>query len=155
MRVKMLATANRVRGWLVPGIVGAAMAFALTATYNTVTAQTTTEFTGPAGIIIANVKGANAADYEAVMAKVKEALSMSDEAAKQRMGQGWKIYRQVERQGGNVTYIHVIDPVVSGGDYTVGNILNVAFPAEVQALYQQFADSLVGGLSRANLEPLN
>ena len=155
MGAKMLARTNRVRGWLVPGLMGAVIAFALTAMYNTVTAQTTIEFTGTGAMMIVNVKSASTGDYEAVMGKVREALSTSDDAAKQRMGRGWKIYRQVERQGGNVTYIHVVDPVVRGGDYTVGNILNVAFPGEVQALYTQFADSLVGGIVRANLEPIN
>ena len=45
-----------------------------------------------------------------------------------------------------------IDPAVSGADYAVAQILNEAFPADVQALYETFNSSFAGGQSMVNLD---
>ena len=53
--------------------------------------------------------------------------------------------------GGNVLYVFMIDPSVKGADYTVSNILAEGFPAEVQALYKQYADAYASGQNFVNL----
>jgi hypothetical protein len=45
----------------------------------------------------------------------------------------------------------MIDPSVKGADYTVSNILAEGFPAEVQALYKQYADAYASGQNFVNL----
>ena len=55
-------------------------------------------------------------------------------------------------QGGNVLYVFVIDPSVKGADYTVSTILAEAFPAEVQALYKQYAEAYASGQNFVNLQ---
>ena len=45
-----------------------------------------------------------------------------------------------------------VDPTVSGADYAVSQILNEAFPAEVQALYEAFSNSFAGGQAMVNLD---
>ena len=55
-------------------------------------------------------------------------------------------------EGGSVLYVWFIDPAVSGADYAVSQILNEAFPAEVQELYERFNGSFAGGQSMVNLD---
>jgi copper oxidase (laccase) domain-containing protein len=52
---------------------------------------------------------------------------------------------------GSVLYIFAIDPAVKGADYTVSTILAEAFPSEVKALYQEYADSYASGQNFVNL----
>ena len=49
-------------------------------------------------------------------------------------------------------YVWFIDPTVSGADYAVSQILNEAFPTEVQMLYEQFSESFAAGQSMVNLD---
>ena len=53
--------------------------------------------------------------------------------------------------GGAALYVFMIDPSVKGADYTVSNILAEAFPAEVNALYKQYADAYASGQNFVNL----
>ena len=45
----------------------------------------------------------------------------------------------------------MIDPSVKGADYTVSTILAEAFPADVQALFKQYADAYASGQNFVNL----
>jgi hypothetical protein len=53
--------------------------------------------------------------------------------------------------GGSVLYVFVIDPSVKGADYTVSTILAEAFPADVQTIFKQYADSFASGQNFINL----
>ena len=55
---------------------------------------------------------------------------------------------------GNVTYVMLIDPAVKEADYNIVNILNEAFPAEIQALFKTYTDSFASGLIPINLIPV-
>ncbi len=92
-------------------------------------------------------------DFEAVMRKLAEALQQSENAERRQQAEGWKVYKAQEPgQGGSVLYVWFIDPTVSGADYAVSQILNEAFPAEVQQLYEQFNGSFAGGQAMVNLD---
>jgi hypothetical protein len=56
---------------------------------------------------------------------------------------------------GSVLYVFVMDPVVSGSDYTVSAILAEAFPYEVQSLDQKYAGAYAGGQNFVNLRTLS
>jgi hypothetical protein len=99
-------------------------------------------FASDAGMVLNFVKSDKTADFEAVVAKVKEALQKSDKPERKQQAASWKVFKSPDPAGGNVLYVFVIDPSVKGADYTVTNILNEAFPQEVQALYKQYVDSL-------------
>jgi hypothetical protein len=103
------------------------------------------------GLVLFFVKPDKTADFEMVMGKLKEALQKSEKPERKQQAATWKLFKSPEPAGPNSLYVFVIDPPVKGADYTVGNILFDAFPAEAQAIYKQFADSLAQGMNLVNL----
>ena len=120
---------------------------------STAEAQASRTFSGGSGMMLNYIKADSTNDFEGVMRKLGEALQQSDNADRNQQAQGWKIYRATEPGPNNsVLYVWFIDPTVSGADYAVSQILNEAFPAEVQALYDTFSNSFAGGQSMVNLD---
>jgi hypothetical protein len=108
-------------------------------------------FASDAGMVLNFIKPDKTADFEAVMAKLKEALQKSPERKQQAAS--WKVFKSPEpAAGGNVLYVFIIDPSVKGADYTVSTVLAEAFPSEVQTLYKQYADSYASGQNFVNLQ---
>jgi hypothetical protein len=99
-------------------------------------------FASDAGMVLNFVKPDKTADFEAVVGKLKESLQKSDKPERKQQAASWKVFKSPDPAGQNVLYVFSIDPSVKGADYTVTNILNEGFPAEVQALYKQYVDSL-------------
>jgi len=105
-----------------------------------------------AGVVLNFIKPDKTADFEAVIAKVREALQASEKPERKRQAASWKVFRAVEPgANGSVLYMFVIDPAVKGADYTVSGILAEGFPNEVQTLYQQYAGAYNGGQNFVNL----
>ena len=62
------------------------------------------------------------------------------------MGRGLKIYRAAEPgQNNTVLYMWFVDPVVSGANYAVAQVLNDVVPTEVQGLYDTLVAAMEGG----------
>jgi hypothetical protein len=122
-------------------------------THQSATAGRITHVLGSdAGVVLNFIKPDKTADFEAVIAKVREALQASDKPERKRQAASWKVFRAVEPgANGSVLYMFVIDPAVKGADYTVSGILAEGFPNEVQALYQQYAGAYAGGQNFVNL----
>ncbi len=122
-------------------------------THRSATAGRITHVLGSdAGIVLNFIKPDKTADFEAVIAKVREALQASDKPERKRQAASWKVFRAVEPgANGSVLYMFVIDPAVKGADYTVSGILAEGFPNEVQTLYQQYAGAYAGGQNFVNL----
>ena len=115
-------------------------------------ASTKRVFASDAGMVLNFIKPDKTADFEAVMGKLKEALQKSDHPERKQQAASWKVFKSPDpAAGGNVLYVFVIDPSVKGADYTVSNILAEAFPAEVQALYKQYAEAYASGQNFVNL----
>ena len=88
------------------------------------------------------IKADQTAQFEMIVAKVKEALMKSDKPEWQEMAKGWKVYKASEAGPGmGAVYVSVIMPVAKGNDYTMSTILAQAFPAEANALYKQYIDA--------------
>jgi hypothetical protein len=85
-------------------------------------------FDGDVALWSVAIKSDKTADFEQVVAKLKEALAKSDKPEAKQQAAGWKIMRGVKDPQGNVIYVHVINPVVRGADYTVMQIIYDAFP---------------------------
>lgn len=114
--------------------------------------RTAQVFGSDAGMVLNFIKPEKTADFEAVMAKLREALQKSDKAERKQQAGSWKVFKALELgPNGNVLYVFVIDPAVSGADYTVSTILYEAFPNEVQALYKQYAEAYASGQNFVNL----
>jgi hypothetical protein len=109
-------------------------------------------FGSDAGIILNPVKPTATADFEAVMAKLKEALAKSQDPTRQQQARSWKIFRAQEPGvDGAVLYVFIMDPAVKGADYSVTRALAEAFPTEVQALYDRYSAAVAGPASLINL----
>jgi len=107
-------------------------------------------FTGDLALWTVAIKPDKTADFERIMARVRDALSKSPDALRQRQAAGWKVMK-IEKPlpDGNIAYVHVISPVVPNADYTVMQILYDAFPEERQALYDSYRCAFAANLSLA------
>lgn len=115
-------------------------------------APTAHVFASDGGMVLNFIKPDKTAQFERVVAKLKEALQQSDKPERQQQATTWKVFRATEAAaGGSVLYVFVIDPAVKGADYTVSNILAEAFPQEVQALYKDYADAYASGQNFVNM----
>jgi hypothetical protein len=110
-------------------------------------------FASDAGLVLNFIKPDKTADFEAVVARLKEALAKSARPDRQRQAASWKVFKSPEpASGGSVLYVFVMDPAVKGADYAVTNILTEAFPPEaVVELYRQYAGAFAPGQNFVNL----
>ena len=105
-------------------------------------APTARTFGNDAGMVLNFIKPDKTADFEMVMAKLKEGLMKSDKPERKAQAAGWKLFKATEPgPGGAVIYVFIMDPVAKGAEYSVGNILVEAFGAEGQTLYKTYSDS--------------
>ncbi len=110
-------------------------------------------FASDAGMVLNFIKPDKTADFEAVMAKLKDALQKSDKPERKQQAQSWKVFKSPDpAAGGNVLYVFIIDPAVKGADYTVSTILSESYPPDqVQQIYQQYAGAYASGQNFVNL----
>ena len=110
-----------------------------------------TTLEGDTAIVIYSANPGKDADYEQVIAKLREALGKStDPQAKDQLA-GWKVIKLAKSltPDGASTYVHIIDPVVSGADYSIVNIVYAASTDdEKRAFYDLYKGALKGALSQ-------
>ena len=149
------ATGDRA-GWIALLIVGAlsAGAYAQQAAAPAQQAAPPTKrvFASDAGMVLNFIKPDKTADFEAAMAKLKEALMKSDKPERKAQAKSWKVFKSPEPAGMNVLYVFIIDPSVKDADYQVSNLLAEAFsPTELNTIYKQYAESYAQGQNIINL----
>ena len=144
MKRQLVLTIVAALGLVVAGAVQQARAQAASAQPATLT------FQGDVALWTVAIKPDKTAAFEQIMTKVRDALSKSSDASRQRQAAGWKVMK-IEKPlpDGNIAYVHIIDPVVRDADYTVMQILYDAFPEERQALYEMYRDAFAANLSLA------
>ena len=112
-------------------------------------------FNGDAGLILIYVQPEKVAQFEEAMQKIKDGLQKSEKPERKEQAASWRVYKSdTPSANGNVTYVMIIDPAIKGADYNVVNILNEAFPAEIQALFKQYTEAFASGLIPINLLPV-
>ena len=111
-------------------------------------------FSSPAALVFNPIKPDRTADFEAVLAKLREALQNSDDPVRRQQLAGWKVLRATESLQGNIMYFFFISPTVPDANYTETIILNDAFPDEVQGLYEKLIGAYGAGQSFIDLEPV-
>jgi hypothetical protein len=105
---------------------------------------------GQAALWTVAIKPDKTADFERVLARLRQALLMSDNAERRQQGQGWTVLRlTTPLPDGNVAYVHDVRPVVPGADYSVMRILYDAFPDERRALYELYRGAFVKNVALA------
>ena len=108
-----------------------------------------TTFTGDMVLQAFAVNADKTADYEQVVAKLKEALSKSERPETKQQLAGWKVMKNATAQpDGSFVYIHVLNPVVKDADYSIVNIVYEVFkdPAEQKAFYDLYRGALKAAL---------
>jgi hypothetical protein len=106
-------------------------------------------FDGDTAIITVAIRPDKTADFEQIMRDVSAALMKSDKPERKQQAAGWKVVKSTTPlKDGNVAYMHVIDPVVKGADYTILTILyeGNTDPAAQKALFEKYRDAFAAGL---------
>lgn len=108
-------------------------------------ASETTDYLFPsgAGLLIFHVAPDKTADFDAVVARVNEALKVAQPAARQAQAAGWRIYKSAEKAGETVPYLFVIDPAVDKASYDPLLLLSEILPAELQPLFDRMKAAVV------------
>jgi hypothetical protein len=107
-------------------------------------------FEGDTALWTVAIKPDKTADFEQVMRKVHDALDQSEDPERRAQSAGWKIMRIAKPLAdGNIAYVHIVHPVVSGADYTIMQTLYDAFPEERQTLYELYRGAFAQNLSLA------
>ena len=114
---------------------------------------TSRRFTSDAGVMFSVIKPDKVADFEAVMARVKEGLAKSEDPKRKQQALGWRVFKGLEpAAGGNIVYKWILDPPVKDADYTITEILREAFPSEAQDLWAKYTACFVSGQTMLNLQ---
>jgi hypothetical protein len=107
-------------------------------------------FEGDTALWTVAIKPDKTADFEKIIAKLHEGLAKSDKPERKQQAAGWKVMKLVKPlPDGNVAYVHIINPVVPGADYTVMQALYDMFPEERQVLYEMYRGAFAANLSLA------
>jgi hypothetical protein len=117
------------------------------------------------GLVLVTVKADRTADYDAVLARLQQALAATTDEARQRQAQGWQVFRAAEKDGkGNAVYVHVIAAPVAGLDYRPSLVLDALVEALAPELLVKYRDAfaappvrlslgLLGALGAAPVKP--
>jgi len=116
-------------------------------------APPTRVFGSATGVVLNFIKADKTADFEDVVAKLKDALQTSPNATRKEQAASWKVYKSPDPgPAGSVLYMFIIDPVVKGADYAVATILAEGFSGdEFAALAKKYTDSYATGQNFVNL----
>ena len=99
-------------------------------------------FQNEAGLIVFFVKADKTADFEDLMAKLKDGLAKMDAPEAKQQLASIKLYKNpVGEKDTTAVYVLFADPVVKNVEYWFLPILYKAYPNDAQALYQKWQDA--------------
>ena len=112
----------------------------------------TRKFTAESGVMFSLILASKTADFESVLARVKEALAKSQDPKRKQQALSWRVLKGAEPgPGGNVVYIWLFDPAVKDVEYSITSILTEAFPNEAQDLWAKYIACFASPQSMLNL----
>ena len=135
---------RRLSGVLLAGAVLILPAFSQNA-FAQAAAPQKTLYTGDVVLAAYVVNADKVADYEKVMATLKDALSKSTRPEAKQQLAGWKVIKNSTKQGdGSSVYVHIISPIVPDADYSLTNIVyEMATDDEKRAFYDLYKGALM------------
>jgi hypothetical protein len=114
---------RRLSGVLLAGAVLILPAFSQNA-FAQAAAPQKTLYTGDVVLAAYVVNADKVADYEKVMATLKDALSKSTRPEAKQQLAGWKVIKNAMNQpDGSPLFVHIISPVVKDADYSITNLV--------------------------------
>ena len=108
-------------------------------------APTKTTFTGDIVVMAFAINPDKTADYEKVLASLKDALSKSEAPEAKQQLAGWKVIKNaMPNPDGSIVYIHIISPVVKGADYSIMNNVYAAVkdPAQQKEVFDMYRGAM-------------
>jgi len=147
---------RRLSGMVVAGAMLVLPAFALNGYAQEAAAQPAaapqkTTYNADTVIVMYAVNPGKDAEYEQVIAKLREALGKSTAPEAKQQLVGWQVVKSQKSLTNDTssTYIHIISPVVKGADYSIVNIVYAGSTDEEKlAFYNLYKGALKGGLSQ-------
>jgi hypothetical protein len=113
---------RRLSGVLLAGAILLLPAFSQHASAQNAPQKTT--YSGDAVIAAYVVNAGKEADYEKVIATLKDSLAKSSKPEAKQQLAGWKVIKNSANQpDGSPLYLHIITPVVKDADYSITNIV--------------------------------
>jgi hypothetical protein len=100
-------------------------------------------FPSGAGMLFFYVKPDRTADFEAVAARLGDALDRADDPVRKQQAASWHILKSVDVTRDAAIYVFVFDPAVVGADYDPVKLLSERQPADLQPLYEKLRDATI------------
>ena len=104
-----------------------------------------TTFTGDVVVMAFAVNPDKTADYEKVIATLKESLSKSEAPEAKQQLAGWRVIKNaMPNPDGSIVYIHIITPVVKDADYSIMNNIYAAVkdPTQQKAVFDMYRGAM-------------
>jgi hypothetical protein len=109
-------------------------------------------FPNDGGMVLNFIKPDKTADFESVIAKLKEVLQKSEKPERKQQAAGWKVFKSPDPAGANVLYVFIIDPSMKTADYQISNIIAEGVPAaEANEILKKYAECYAQGMNIVNL----
>ena len=126
-------------------LAGLTLAGARVATAQDQPAKPVLTLDGDAAVITLLIKPDKTAEFESVIAKLKESLAKSEKPERKQQLAGWKFFKSpAAGPQGNVVYIFAIDPVIKDQEYDITRLIAEVFPVEVQEVFAKYKESFAG-----------
>jgi hypothetical protein len=100
-------------------------------------------FGGDTALVLNYVLADKTSDFEAVIARVKEALAKSQRPVRRQQAANWRVFKtNGPAPPGKVIYLFAMMPPLRGADYAIPTILAEELPAEAKELSRKFVEAL-------------
>lgn len=96
-----------------------------------------------AGLLIFHVDPTKVADFDAIVTRIKDALSKAETATRKLQAANWLIYKSAEKPGETAVYLFLFDPAVASANYDPLLMLAEILPADVQRIYELMKTAVV------------
>lgn len=106
-------------------------------------AQADYRFPSGAGLLFFYVKPDKTADFEAIAARLSDALDKTDDPIRKQQAASWHILRSVEATPEAAIYVFMFVPATPNADYDPIKVLGEALPTEVQGLYDRLREAVI------------
>jgi hypothetical protein len=116
-------------------------------------------FTGPAGLLLVQVKPDQTATFEEMMGKIQSGIANATDPKIKDQAGAWKYYKASEPAGQNVMYIVLINPAKPDTEYQFLEVLDSTLTHEekinpaTRDMYQRYA-AAIASMNKLNITPM-
>lgn len=100
-------------------------------------------FASGAGMLFFHVQKARAADFEAILGRIRTALDQAEVPMRKQQALNWKIYKSAEASKDAAIFVFMFDPALTTANYDPLLLLAEVLPAEVQPIYDRLKEAVI------------